>query len=111
MNVPELKRQLEQVGIDTTSIYISERAQLPTTEQNAKSAFEYGECLQEALQQLILQGAMLGPLFKKEVTLTTAKVNAMGTKVKPTGKVQSLVDCSKPRLESEGTPGYIYRPD
>ena len=34
----------------------------------------------------------------------------MGTKVKPTGKVRSLVDCSKPRLEFEGTPGFVYNP-
>ena len=126
LNVPEFKRQLEQVGIDTTSesvslilrdlefganIVASGMARLPTTERNAKSAFEYGERLQEALQELILQGAMLGPLLEEEVDLTTAKVHAMGTKVKPTGKVRSLVDCSKPRLESEGTPGYIYNPD
>ena len=125
LNVPEFRRQLQQVGIDTASesvslilndlefgadIGASGRARLPTTERNARSAFEYGDRLQEALQELILQGAMLGPLFKEEVDLTTAKVHAMGTKVKPNGKVRSLVDCSKPRLEFEGTPGYVYNP-
>ena len=39
-----------------------------------------------------------------------AKVHAIGTKVKPTGKVRSLVDCSKQRLDFEGTPGYVYNP-
>ena len=122
LNVPEFKRQLERVGIDTTTesvslilndlefgadIGASGRARLPTTEKNARSAFEYGDRLQEALQDLILQGAMLGPLFEEEVDLTTAKVHSMGTKVKPTGKVRSLVDCSKPRLEFEGTPGFV----
>ena len=54
---------------------------------------------------------MLGPLTEEEVDLSIAKIHAMGTKVKPTGKVRSLVDCSKPRLESEGTPGFIYNPE
>ena len=75
LNVPEFKRPLERVGIDTTTesvslilndlefgadIGASGRARLPTTEKNAISAFEYGDRLQEALQDLILQGAMLG---------------------------------------------------
>ena len=113
---------MEQVGIDTTadsvSLILSDlesgadigatgRARLPTTEKNAKSAFQHGDRLQEALQDLILQGAMLGPLFEEEVDLTRAKVHAMGTKVKPTGKVRSLLDCLKPRRKFEGTPGYV----
>ena len=65
-------------------------------ERNARSVFEYGDRLQEALQELILQGAMLGPLTEEEVDLSIAKIQ--GTKVKPNGKVGSLVDCSKPRL-------------
>ena len=126
INVPEFRRQLKQVGIDTTTASVSMilndlqfgatigatgRARLPTTEKNARSAFTYGDRLQEALQDLILQGAMLGPLFEEEVDMTKAKVHSMGTKLKPTGKVRSLVDCSKPRLEFEGTPGYVYNPD
>ena len=102
LNVSEFRRQLQQVGIDTTSesvllilndlefgadIGASGRARLPTSERNARSAFEYGDRLQKALQELILQGAMIGPLFKEEVDLSMAKVHAMGTKVKPTGKV------------------------
>ena len=126
VNVPEFRRQLESVGVDITSDSVSlilrdlehgadigatGRARLPTMERNARSAFEYGDRLQEALQELILQGAMLGPLTEEEIDLAIAKIHAMGTKVKPTGKVRSLVDCSKPRLESEGTPGYIYNPE
>ena len=57
LNVPEFRKQLEQVGIDTTSdsvslilkdlefgadIGASGRARLPTAEKNAKSAFEHG---------------------------------------------------------------------
>ena len=102
LNVSEFRRQLQQVGIDTTSesvllilndlefgadIGASGRARLPTSERNARSAFEYGDRIQKALQELILQGAMIGPLFKEEVDLSMAKVHAMGTKVKPTGKV------------------------
>ena len=80
LNVSEFRRQLQQVGIDTTSesvllilndlefgadIGASGRALLPTSERNTNSAFEYGDRLQEALQELILQGAMLWPFYLK----------------------------------------------
>ena len=48
--------------------------------------------MQGALQELILQGAMTGPLFKKEIHLDNVKVHAIGTKIKPNGKERSLVD-------------------
>ena len=60
LNVPEFRKQLERVGIDTTSdsvslilkdiefgadIGASGRARLPTAEKNAKSAYEHGDRL------------------------------------------------------------------
>ena len=35
----------------------------------------------------------------------------MATKLKPTGKVRSIVDCSGPHTEFAGTPGFVYNPD
>ena len=125
LNVKEFKKQLEGVEIDTSTksvalvlrdlkhgaeIEATDRARLPTNEKIAWLAYEYGDCLQEALEELILQGAMSGPLFEKEIHLDNVKVHAMGTKIKPNGKVVSLVDFSKLRLEFEGTAGYMYSP-
>ena len=60
IDVPEFRRQLEQVGIDTTSDSVSMilndlqfgatigatgRARLPTAEKNARSSFAYGDRL------------------------------------------------------------------
>ena len=124
--VSQFAKQLRSVGIDTTSdlvetvlndlehgadIGATGGARLPTKEENARSAFTYRDRLQEALQELILQGAIIGPLFEEEVEIKEIKVHAMDTKLKPTGKVRSLVDCSKPRLESSATLGYMYNPD
>ena len=122
LNVPEFRRQLEHVGIDTTTesvslilndlefgadIGTSGRARLPTLEKNSRSAFKYGDRLQEALQDLILQGAKLGPLFEEEVDLTIAKFHAMGTKVKPSGKSCGLF---KTNAGVRWDPGFCVQP-
>ena len=76
LNVPEFRRQLEQVGIDTTTesvslilnylqfgadVWATGRARLPTTEENARSAFTYGDRLQEALQSMPRSSPSLRP--------------------------------------------------
>ena len=54
---------------------------------------------------------MKGPLDRSEIPAQNIKVHLMAAKLKPTGKVRSIVDCSGPRTEFEGTPGYVYNPD
>ena len=102
-SVPLILNDLE-FGAD---IGASGRARLPTLEKNSRSAFKYGDRLQEALQDLILQGAKLGPLFEEEVDLTTAKFHAMGSKLKPSGKSCGLF---KTNAGVRRDPGFVYSP-
>ena len=126
IDTAEFRRQLAEACIDPNSaanrqilndlehganIGASGRGRLPTTGTNTKLAYQYGSRLQEALQELLLQGAMKGPLDRSEIPDKDIKVHLMAAKLKPNGKVRSIVDCSGPRTEAEGTPGYIYSPD
>ena len=54
---------------------------------------------------------MKGPLDRDKIPNANIKIHLMATKLKPTGKVRSIVDCSGPRTEYEGTSGFIYNPD
>ena len=54
---------------------------------------------------------MKGPLNRSEIPDEEIKVHSMAAKLKPNGKVRTIVDCSGPRTESEGTPGFIYNPE
>ena len=42
---------------------------------------------------------------------STSARSTTGTGVTATGKVRSIVDCSGPNTEYEGTPGFIYNPE
>ena len=126
INTAEFKKQLLQAGIDPNTeenrmilndlehganIGASGRARLPTEGKNTALAFEYGNRLQEALQELLIQNAMKGPLDRDEIPYRDIKVHSMAAKLKPTGKVRSIVDCSGPYTEDKGTPGFIYNPE
>ena len=89
----------------------SGRARLPTEGENTKLAYQYGDCRQEVLQELLLQGAIKGPLDRDKILSKNIKVQSMSAKLKPMGKVLSIVDCSGPRTEFEGTAGFIYNLD
>ena len=123
LDTGEFRKQLISAGINVDSaanmeilqelekganIGASGRSRLPTTGKNSRLAYQYGDRLQEALQELILQGAMKGPLRRDEIPYKDIKVHAMSAKLKPNGKVRSIVDCSDPRTEFEGTPGFMY---
>ena len=54
---------------------------------------------------------MKGPLDRGEIPYADIKVHSMAAKLKPTGKVRSIIDCSGPYTEFEGTPGFVYDPD
>ena len=77
IDTTEFKRQLVEAGIDPNSspndVILSDlehganigatgRARLPTEGKNSRRAYEHGSRLQEALQELLLQNAMKGPL-------------------------------------------------
>ena len=126
INTKEFRRQLVEAGIDPNSspndkilsdlehganIGATGRARLPTEGRNSRQAYKHGSRLQEALQELMLQNAMKGPLDQDEIPYPEIKVLTMSAKLKPTGKVRSIVDCSGPYTEYEGTPGYIYNPE
>ena len=117
LNTGEFRRQLIEAGINVDStanmeilndlekganIGASGRSRLPTMGRNSKLAYQYGDRLQEALQELILQGAMKGPLRRNKIPYKDIKVHSMSTKLKPNGKVRSIVECSDPRTEFEG---------
>ena len=126
IDTKEFKRQLMEAGInpDTAAngtilrdlehganIGATGRARLPTEGKNSRQAYEHGGRLQEALQELLYQNAMKGPLDRDEIPYPEIKVHSMSAKLKPTGKVRSIVDCSGPYTEFEGTPGFIYNPE
>ena len=54
---------------------------------------------------------MKGPLDRDEIPYADIKVHSMAAKLKPTGKVCSIVDCSGPYTEDAGIPGFIYNPE
>ena len=126
INTKEFRRQLISVGINPDSVAnrtilndlehganigATGRARLPTEGRNSKLAILHGSRLQEALQELLYQNAMKGPLDRDEIPYEEIKVHSMSAKLKPTGKVRSLVVCSGPYTEFEGTPGFIYNPE
>ena len=126
INTTEFRKQLTEAGIDPNSdknrqilsdlqhganIGASGRARLPTSGKNTKLAYQYGSWLQEALQELLLEGAMQGPLDRSDIPNKTIKLHSMAAKLKPNGKVRSIMDCSGPRTEEKGTPRYVYNPD
>ena len=126
INTVEFKRQLLEAGInpdsETNRVILNDlehganigatgRARLPTEGKNSALAFEYGSRLQEALQELLFQNAMKGPLDRDEIPYADIKVHTMAAKLKPTGKVRSIVDCSGPYTEDVGAPGFIYNPE
>ena len=118
IDTAEFRRQLLQAGIDPNTeanttilndlehganIGASGRARLPTEGKNTELAFEYGSRPQEALQELLIQNTMKGPLDRDEIPYADIKVHSMAAKLKPTGKVCSIVDCSGPYTEDAGT--------
>ena len=58
---------------------------MPTEGENTKLAYEHGSHLQEALQELLLQGAMKGPLDRDEIPNENIKIHLMATKLKTNG--------------------------
>ena len=127
VNVDEFAHQLLQAGFDPSSPVVTKvlhtlrhgaplgatgRSRLPTWEQNAASAINLGPRVQECIQELIIQGAYLGPLTLPEVRarFPSMKVHALGAKIKPNGKTRPIVDASKPRTEDLGAPGWLYNP-
>ena len=126
INTTEFRRQLIEAGIspDTAAnstilndlehganIGATGRARLPTEGKNSRLAYEHGSRLQEALQELLYQNAMKGPLDRDEIPYPEIQVHSMSAKLKPTGKVRSIVDCSGPYTEFDGTSRFIYNPE
>ena len=123
IDTKEFRRQLLEVGIDPDTdanrtilndlehgenIGATGRARLPTEGKITKLAYEHGSRLQEALQELPYQNAMKGPLDRGEIPYSDIKIHSMAAKLKPTGKIRSIVDCSGPHTEFEGTSGFVY---
>ena len=126
INTKEFRRQLIEAGIDpdtdanrtilndlehSANIGATVRARLPTEGRNTRLAYEHGNRLQEALQELLYHNTMKGPLDRDEIIYPDIKVHSMAAKLKPTGKFRSIVDCSGPYTEFAGTPGFVYNPE
>ena len=92
IDTAEFRKQLAEAGIDPKSaanrqildnlehganMGASGRGRLPTTGTNTKLAYQYGSRLQEALQELLLKGAMKGPLDRSEIPDEYIKVHSM----------------------------------
>ena len=88
------------------------RGRLPTVAKNARSVFEYGDRVSDALQTWVCEGIAAGPLREEELArLGDFTVNPLGGKLKPNGKMRVLVDASSPHDRDESVPGWIWNPD
>ena len=79
------------------------RARLPTFSTNAKSAYQYGDRVCDALAEMISDGIMVGPLDEEEVPWRDITISPIMVRLKPTGKARIIINLSHPETESGPT--------
>ena len=79
------------------------RSRLPTWGKNGKTAFQYGERVQDTLASFIKKGIYVGPLKMEELEGWSIKVHPLTVRLKDDGSVRVIVDASYPYVvEPEG---------
>ena len=74
---------------------VADECQIPSTSNNAVSAFEHGEEVTDALFDWLVSGYVMGPMDKAEIPFDKVKKSGLMCKIKPNGKARIIVNLSK----------------